>query len=50
MSCAQCDQAQLTHLRTDVGLPPTGPNGPAKSQSTPHPQGVVRGLVGQKER
>ncbi|CAI9154826.1 unnamed protein product [Rangifer tarandus platyrhynchus] len=25
MSCGECDQAQLTHLRADVGPPPTGP-------------------------
>lgn len=53
MSRRECDQAQLTHLRADVGLPPTGPAGPpapAKSQLIIVPRGGVLGLVGQRER
>lgn len=50
MSCGECDQAQLTRLRADVGPPPTAPRGPAKTQPRIHPQGRVLGLGGGKGR
>ena len=37
MSYGECDQAQLTHLRADVGRPPTGPAGPSQVSAHPPP-------------
>lgn len=39
MSRRECDQAQLTHLRTDVGPPPTGPAEPSQVSAQHPPSG-----------
>lgn len=50
MSYRECDQAQLTHLRADVGLPPTGPAGPSQVSTHPQPLGRGAGPCGARGR